>query len=286
MIIFRLSGGFGNQLWSFAAGYQLAKETGEKYAIDISTQEAPWFFRNYDIGHYDIKFDKKICYKLGDGKLDHLFWNHFHRRLGLGLFTPTIKECDKEVCDLSVFDVQKKGKTIYYVGDWQHMGYIEKYQDDIRKMFVYKEKLSDIALKFKGEISELGQKSVAVHVRRGDYVRIGIAQNEDYYRNAVCRMAETVGRDAVFYCFSEDIEWVRNAFKELPYKFVYMDYESEMKDLEDFELMRICAHQIISRSTYSWWAAWLNENKDKVVIYPHTDNHEDSQTWSDKWICL
>ncbi|MBR3515551.1 MAG: alpha-1,2-fucosyltransferase [Lachnospiraceae bacterium] len=285
MIIFRLSGGFGNQLWSFAAGYQLAKETGDVYALDTSTQEAPWFFRNYDIAHYNIEFDKKICYPLGDRKIDHLFWNHFYRRRSLGLFTPTIEERDKEHYDPEILAGHKKGTTVYYVGDWQHLQYFEKYQDDIRRMYVYKEKLSVPAAALKAEMSD-NPRSVAVHVRRGDYVKIGIAHNEEYYRSAVQRMAELLGEGAVFYCFSEDLEWVRKAFNGLDYDFRYMDYTSEMKDLEDFELMRVCSHQIISRSTYSWWAAWLNENRDKRVIYPQTNNYADKKTWSEKWICI
>ncbi len=287
MVIFRLSGGFGNQLWSFAAAYACAKEQGQILALDTSTQEAAWFFRDYDIGHYDIRFDQKICYRLGDAKLDHLLWNHVYRRAALGLFTPTVKEKDKSVYDPHAFDRSANGYKgrVYYVGDWQHARYFEKYEEDIRKMFVYKEPLSEEAGHIKEEIMYT-PNSVAVHVRRGDYVRIGIAQNAGFYRNAVECMAEKLGKDAVFYCFSEDLEWVRDAFKNLPYEFRYMDYESDNKGLEDFELMRCCRHNIISRSSYSWWAARLNINPDKIVVYPRTEHSQDPHTWPASWICL
>ena len=47
-----------------------------------------------------------------------------------------------------------------------------------------------------------------------------------------------------------------------------MDYESDNKGLEDFELLRSCHHQITCNSTYSWWAAWLNDTPEKLVIHP------------------
>ena len=282
MIIFRLSGGFGNQLWSYAAGYSLAKQRGELFALDTSTQEADWFFRDYDIAHYNITMDKKICYRLGDAKKDHLFWNHFYRRKALGLFTPTVKERDKSVYDPGNFD--RKGRTIYYIGDWQHLEYFEKYEKDIRRMYVYQDPLSEAASEIKKEVSGMKQ-SVAIHVRRGDYVRIGIALGEEYYRAAVEKMAGCLS-DPVFYCFSEDLEWVRNAFAGMPYQFRYMEYPSENKGLEDFELIRACSHQIISRSSYSWWGAFLNENIDKIVIYPNERDEKDHKTWSDKWLSI
>ena len=280
MVIFWLSGGFGNQLFSFAAGYQLAKDRKETFAIDTSAQEAPWFFRNYDIGHYNIHYDKKICYPLGNRKIDHYLLNHVHRRKAIGLFTPTIKERYKYHYDPELFNTYFG--TAYYVGFWQCPKYFSHYESDIREMFVYTGPLSKQADQLQKEISS-NPNSVAVHARRGDYVKIGIALEPAFYRNAIERMAEQM-ENPVFYLFSEDPDWILNAVKDLPFQFRLMNYQSPDKGIEDFELMRSCKHQIISNSTYSWWAAWLNDNPNKIILRPSSGLSEDtSEFWPPEW---
>lgn len=71
-----------------------------------------------------------------------------------------------------------------------------------------------------------------------------------------------------FYCFSEDIEWVKETFREVPFKLHYPEYISEDKGVEDFRLLTAGRHQIISNSSYSWWAAYLNSNSGKKVVAP------------------
>lgn len=279
MIIFRLSGGFGNQLFSFAAGYQVAKGRHETNAIDTSTQEAPWFFRNLDIAHYDIHYDKKICYTLGDRKIDHLLLNHIHRRAALGLFTPTVKERNLYHYDPDIFNGNHG--TVYYIGDWQCPQYFAHYEEDIRRMFIYHDQLSEEAAVLKQEIINT-PNSVAVYARRGDYVQIGISLDQQFYRSCVMKIAEQV-QDPVFYLFSEDPAWIMKAMQGLPYSFRLMDYASSQKRLEDFELMRNCHHQIVSNSTYSWWAAWLNENPGKIILRPNSGARKDTDFWPENW---
>ncbi len=285
MIIFRLSGGFGNQLWSFAAGYSLAKETGELFGLDTSTQDAKWFFRDTEIENYAIEGYKKISYRLGDGKLDHLLFNHVCRRSSIGLFTLSVNERNKNAFDPDIFADAGKKRNIYYIGDWQHKGYFKKYEADIRRMYVYKNEISKEGKKLLGEIKMT--ESIGVHVRRGDYVRIGIALTPEFYIKAFETLADKI-KDPVFYCFTEDESWCRKAFEGLPYDIRYTAYEAEHKNLEDFELLRACRHQIISRSTFSWWAAYLNEYEGKITVVPDNPvwNRTDKDTWPDEWIYI
>ncbi len=281
MKIFRLSGGLGNQLFSYAACYQYCLDHKEPIVMDTSIQEAPWFFRNFDLAHYNIQMDKKIWYRVGDGRIDHLLLNHVHRRRAIGLFTPTIYE------DRSGYHpetLEKLPKHCYVIGDWQYLGYFDKYRDKLREIFPYRDQLAEGALGWEQDIRIKGRHSVAVHARRGDIAKMGGALGAEYFIKAIKTMAEKVP-DPVFYCFSEDLNWLRNTF--MPFKeqfeFKYTEYDSNSKGLEDFELMRKCSHQIIANSTYSWWAAYLNENPDKVVIHPG-DNKKGY--WPEGWIAI
>ncbi len=279
MKIFRLSGGLGNQFFSYAACYQYAKEHNEPIVLDTSTQEAQWFFRNFDLAHYSIKIDKKICYRLGDAWYDHLLLNHIFRRLAIGIFTPTIKE-DKTCFHADYFE--QIPDNCYLIGDWQYLGYIDHYPDDIRKLFTYKDQLSEGAKKSL-KIIEHTECSVAIHARRGDIAQMGGALGEAYFLKAIEEMVKLLnGVKPTFFCFSEDTNWLRKVLsdKKEQYDFIYMDYPSDEKGLEDFELMRKCHHQIIANSTYSWWAAYLNDNPNKVVIYSYNNKQN---YWPEGW---
>jgi hypothetical protein len=71
-----------------------------------------------------------------------------------------------------------------------------------------------------------------------------------------------------FFIFSDDLEWCYENFHISNCTFV--DIQAARKDpIIDFQLMSLCKHNIISNSTFSWWAAWLNNNHEKVVVAPN-----------------
>lgn len=112
--------------------------------------------------------------------------------------------------------------------------------------------------------------SVAVHIRRGDYVHNAGAAAlhgvlpESYYRHAISLIQEKVN-EPLFFFFSDDIEWVKSHFADTGGIFIS---SPEGTPHHDLELMRQCRHQVIANSSFSWWGAWLNTHPDKVVIAP------------------
>ena len=72
-------------------------------------------------------------------------------------------------------------------------------------------------------------------------------------------------KDSVFVIFSDDIPWCKANFPDIPEKFVFIEGNS---DHEDLLLMSLCNNVIIANSTFSWFAAWLNNNANKKVIAP------------------
>lgn len=284
MVIVHLSGGFGNQLFSYAFGFAVAKERNDILAIDTAIQDTKWFFRNPDILKMNIKFDNRITYKIGKSIWERALFNRCCYRKEIGFFTKEIKEVN--IKEIKVWTPQfletiRKDKNIYLRGNWANEKYFNSVSDEIKKMFVFKENLSNQAENLYQEIA--GEtNSVTIHYRRGDYVKIGACPSPDYFIKGMEYM-DNIVRNPIFYCFSEDIEWVREQFKNLPYDIRYPLYESADKGIEDFRLLGAGNHQIISNSTYSWWAAYLNQNV-KTVIIPYDNGLWNWEFGKENWI--
>ena len=110
--------------------------------------------------------------------------------------------------------------------------------------------------------------SVAVHVRRGDYLRNPLFQvcGMDHYRRAIGQMRERIP-DARFYFFSDDPAWCRERFRDTDMETVDSGAAGS-NPLHDLHLMSMARHHIIANSSYSWWAAWLADQADQHVIMP------------------
>ena len=109
---------------------------------------------------------------------------------------------------------------------------------------------------------ETKKDSCSIHVRRGDYAKLSHIYynlNKDYYIKSL----ETVNPSGPIYVFSDDIDWCKKNLSIT--EAIYPEGNSAT---EDFNLMRSCNHNIISNSTFSWWAAFLNRNEDKKIIQP------------------
>lgn len=107
-----------------------------------------------------------------------------------------------------------------------------------------------------------GMNICSLHVRRGDYLsrqQHHPVQPLEYYYQAMSNMPA----DTKYLIFSDDIEWCKSTFQGDNFFFVEGN-----KDSDDLLLMSCCTHNIIVNSTFSWWAAWLNDNKNKIVVAP------------------
>jgi hypothetical protein len=111
-----------------------------------------------------------------------------------------------------------------------------------------------------------------MHIRRGDYVSLKIS-NElhgvlplEYYYNAI-ELIKKQNPNITVFVFSDDIPWVKENLK-LKDKCVYVDFNSGENSVFDMFLMSLCKHNIIANSSFSWWGAWLNQNKNKIIVAP------------------
>lgn len=147
-------------------------------------------------------------------------------------------------------------------GYWQSEKYFAPIANIIRKEFTFFEPSSqnkELADKMSS------QTSVSIHVRRGDYAGLYPLLGEEYYTEAMSYFIEKF-KDVFFYVFSNDIPWCREHLKSDMISFV--DWNKGLDSPYDMWLMTQCKHNIIANSTFSWWGAWLNNNKGKQVIAP------------------
>ena len=95
------------------------------------------------------------------------------------------------------------------------------------------------------------------------------------------RIEELVS-DPIYLVFSDDIDWVKKHLK-INGTVIYIS-DMGYKDYEEFTIMKHCRHDIIANSTFSYWAAYLNQNQGKNVIYPKTWEKHD--IIPDGWIAM
>ncbi len=141
--------------------------------------------------------------------------------------------------------------------------------------------LERLSVQAKERLQEIEQtESVSIHVRRGDYllpqnqVLFGDICTERYYEKAMKMIADRYP-DVTFYLFTNDSEWAKE-WIEKPYRIVPVEWAGA-KDYELLTLMSSCKHNILANSSFSWWASYLNENPDKMVIAP--------DKWLNGWDC-
>lgn len=276
MIITKISDGFGNQLFMYACGYAASRRLSTKLALDL-TYLSTNSLRNYELDKLNISYDKifsvdNIQYPLNIAVRKIL---HLIIRCQYKIFREkTAYKYDKRITNIA--------QNSYLFGYWQTEKYFKEYREDILKMFTPRYNLSQETNSFIDKVRSCN--SVAVHVRRGDYVKLGICLDPSYYKNAFTVLNEKF-KDLTYFVFSDNVEYAKQMFKDMDGTFEYVENLSSNSTLDDFFVMKECKHIIMANSSYSWWAAWLNNNPQKVAIYPN-DKQFMSDFYPKEWIMI
>jgi len=162
----------------------------------------------------------------------------------------------------------------YFNGFWQTEKYFKDIEPIIRKELTlinpFSKKSEILLEKIKNS------NAVSVHVRRyitsadKNYPNVSDIFGTcsiDYYKKAMEYVSQHE-KNPHFFIFSDNYGWAIKNFKSLPYSITYAKND-DSKDYEDLMLMASCKHNIIANSSFSWWGAWLNSNKNKIVIAPN-----------------
>jgi Glycosyl transferase family 11 len=268
-IIVRLQGGLGNQLYQYAAGRALAMYMDRPLLIDQRTIEPEAPARQYDLGSFNVKESfvhglSAFCTRwVGSVRLGPLFQMFFPTARAYRLIRDSEKGYDTRIFE------RHDGPIILH-GYWQSYRYFEGVANDLRRELQFRYAPDPENARMIDLIES--SASVALHVRRGDYVRnaafsaaLGTCDS-DYYRRAVAKIASEIPNPK-FFVFSDDADWAASNL-DLPGKPVVVRHNLGRSDVEDFRLMTHCRHFIIANSSFSWWGAWLAHYPSKTVIAP------------------
>jgi len=273
MIVVRLMGGLGNQMFQYAAGRALATRHATVLKLDLSFLERTppgTTVRNYLLDRFPIVAERAVpsdfpCLEDKPLSVATRAWNALLRVTGRQCGT-VLLDFDHNFVD-SFFSAPKHS---YLVGYWQSEGYFRNIRHLLLREFATDSVLGDVNPETVRAITTTC--SVAIHVRRGDYVGTGGSASFhgicslDYYRRAAVAMAKSIYCPN-FFVFSDEPEWVRENF-ELSYPYTIVDRNQDDDPVGDLGLMSLCKHHIIANSSFSWWGAWLNENPGKKIIAP------------------
>lgn len=245
-------GGFANQMTTYCIEKYLKLNAYEVESYFEYKDMLTPVFKNIKINNYTPRFSKHKKYK------------YLKRILNTCRIIYSDNRLERETIESYLFDK----KIIYYSGVLYDSNLIEKIYKFLIKDFEFP-KLTDV------KNTEILKKiescnSVSIHIRRGDYLNhplFGEICNKEYYRKAI-KIIENKVKKPVFFIFSNDIEWVKENIK-IDNESYYIDWNLEEKDsYKDMQLMSRCKHNIIANSSFSWWGALLNTNKEKIVILP------------------
>lgn len=268
MIILKLRGALGNQMFQYAFGRSLAIEKRQLLFIDDTSLDS--YAKSFDI------YRQSRMYKLGYFRIKALRLPFRSSRIisilrFFGRKFERIEKIDNQdpIYDEKLLRIAKEAEDVYIDGHWFSEEYFIKNVAEIRKDFNLDKYMKTVSQELIEDIET--NNSVFLHIRRGDYIsnsEVAKKQNivkEDYYKRAIDYIVRAKG-DIKIFVFSDDIKWVKKNFKiGIPMCFIDGDVNNPIQDLF---LMSKCKHSIITNSTFSWWGAWLNNNEDKVIISP------------------
>ena len=273
----KIAEGLGNQMFEYAWARTMQKLYGGTIVIDphafgrkhyrsLSMQH---FVLNDNVIFNDTAKEKVLTYLMGAYKklIDFIYKGNtieiYRNKAQFGIY---------EQISNSFYDswLPPRMPMNYFEGNWMAEYWFKPACEELKRELKVKD---DIKEKNKPILEKIKNcNSVCIHIRLGDFLRepyntMSRVCGNEYYNEAIRIVKEKV-ENPVFFLFSnrpKDFEYIKSNFK-FAADIIYVNMGNT--DYEDLRLMYNCKHQIMSNSTYSWWAQYLNENPHKVVVAP------------------
>jgi hypothetical protein len=307
MLYVKMTGGLGNQMFSyaFARAYQLRYHGG---ATLINETSGLFGHDSCQLRQLTIAEEKVPILSESDASWRRKFSTHLFFRL----FRKFLHVCSKEdlrkrfalerelqplmnafgVCyntSCAYVPVRKPlfCKSMITCGHFQSASYFDAYADTIRKELRFTASPSAQDSEILRVIEQTD--AVCLHARRGDYTlpenRLHLVCTVEYYQKAIEEMLR-LRAAAHFFVFSDDLPWARQNLRFPDGRVTFVDNHNPAA--AELRLMYACRHFILSNSSFSWWAQYLGDYPGKIVIAPDRWYNDERKVdiYQKAWICV
>ena len=267
----KLSGGLGNQMFQFATGFSIAKKNNVRLSLDLRYINRRQLFNGFELEkifniYSKVSFlNKPLSFNTLNFKeilniIDVTYYNfkepHFHYASNI-----------LNISNHSFLD-----------GYWQSEMYFKDYTKEIKKIFNFSDQLNEQNILIGDDINR--NNSISIHIRRGDFLlkrnNSHYVNLKEYYLKSIYESSKKF-KNPKYFIFTDDPSWaVENFVLDHPY--IVVDINLGTRSFLDMYLMSLCKANIIANSSFSWWGAWLNSKKDKIIYAP-------KKWFKDKSIC-
>lgn len=253
-----IKGGLGNQLFAYAAARAYAERSGRELFIDDDSGFLrDGYGRSFRLDRFPITAEPAPAkLRLGDPKAIHHKWRRSWNKYVPGKKRSYLRE-DPRKGPGQLLNFLSTANAVHLNGYWQSEDYFKDHEKIIR------DELTPPVTNAELEAQLALSPSVFLHVRR---VRYAPALPRDYYQSSIKHIAERVDSPR-FEVFGDKVEWARTEldFGDHPVRF----HDGEDRDeVADYRLMSSCRHAIVANSSFSWWAAWIRPDEEKIVCTP------------------
>jgi hypothetical protein len=258
MIAVRLEGRLGNQLFQYAFIYATAKKLKVDFYIDQSIDKF-LLDQYFEVDNTPYHLFQKYIFNTKGYK--NLFSYHLKRPFYTGLK----KIHQLKTLNFSHFDdpdsqLSNMIDSALYTGFFQSEQYFSAYRNDIIRLFSVKPQYKHQYKSIAAAQLPANKPIVVIHIRRGDYVNLDCQLPDEYYHDIIAGLKDN---DAYYVFISDEADYIKEQFAYLENKYI-----SHNTEIIDFQLLLNADVCILSSSSFSWWAAWLNPKKNKLVYAP------------------
>jgi hypothetical protein len=230
MIISKILGGLGNQMYQYAIAKSIAVKNNDSFKLDVSGFESYSLHNGYRLNLFNIDGDVATHEDIVSLKGHSTVVHKVLKKLNIYKVDTFYREKEITLFDKEVFNYG----DLYLDGYWQNELYFQDIRDILLTEFTLKDGISKSMISIQEQIEN--SESVSIHVRRGDYLN-----------------------------HPDDIQWCKDNFTFID-KCHFL--EEGGTELDDMTLMSKCSHNIIANSSFSWWGAWLNNKSNRIIIAP------------------